>query len=94
MLAFHPELFDAKAKAQQALENAGFRWLSDYSTCDVLHDEYGLEVEGLADQKAAQEVRRVLRRTFPQWKLSCIWYRETCDARWCVSLSKLRRACG
>lgn len=42
MFVFHPELFDAKARAQEALADAGINWLADYSSCDLLHEEYGL----------------------------------------------------
>ena len=94
MIAFHPELFAAKAKAQEALEAAGMLWLRDYNCIDLCHEEYGLELEGFSDQPAAQRALRVLKRTFPQWRLGCVWYRDYLGAKWCVSLCRLQRACG
>ena len=90
MFVFHPELFDAKAKAQEALENSGIMWFGDYSSCGVLHEEYGVEVEGMRDPETAREVLRILQKTFPQWKLGSIWYRHYRDNYWCAALCKLR----
>ena len=90
MFVFHPELFDAKTRAQEALTDGGIMWLTDYSSCDLLHEEYGLEVEGLPDEKTAREALQILRRTFPEWKLGTIWYRDYLDTRWCTALCKLR----
>ena len=94
MIALHPELYEAKAKAQDALEASGLLWLRDYACCDVLHEEYGIELEGLADRKTALEALRVLRRTFPTWRYASIWYRDHADARWCCSHCKVEPACG
>ena len=44
---FHPELFEHKARALEHLEDAGFIWLSDFTTIDLLHQDYGIEVCGI-----------------------------------------------
>jgi hypothetical protein len=94
VIAFRPELFEAKARAQEALEQSGLLWLRDYGCCDVLHEEYGVELEGFSDRQTALEALRVLRRSFPSWRFSCVWYRHHMDAKWCCSICKLARACG
>src|SRR5207244_3855326 len=88
MFAFHPELFEAKAQAQEALDEAGIVWLADYSCCDLLHQEFGLEVEGFHSEHQARRALKVLRRAFPQWRSWAVWFCECHDARWCVTVCK------
>ncbi len=90
MFAFHPELFESKATAQEALEAAGVTWFVDYSSCDLLHDEYGLEVDGIRSQQIAREVLTILRHTFPEWGQSSIWYKDRRPGCWCVAHAKYR----
>ena len=89
MFAFYPELFQEKARAQAALEGAEIHWLTDYSNCDICHEEYGLEIEGLCDEALARRVVQILRKTFPHWPFTAVWYREHHGDRWCVSICKL-----
>lgn len=65
--AFHPQLFEHRTEALEALAAAGYAWLSDFSSVDLLHEVYGLEVCGIPDRDDARAIRRVLRRTFRRW---------------------------
>ena len=93
MFAFHSELFEDKARAQAALARAGINWLSDYSNCDILHEEYGLEIEDMAEKVLALRALEILRATFPRWPFTAIWFRGHHGDRWCVSICKLKRVC-
>ena len=51
--AWHPELFEHRARLLQALAAAGLVFGQDFSSVDLLHDEFGLEVCGIAFEKTA-----------------------------------------
>ena len=47
---------------------AGFDWLSHYSSVDPLHDVYGIEVCGIHEQEDAIQILGLLAGMFPSWK--------------------------
>jgi hypothetical protein len=47
---FFPELFEERGKAAELLDIGGFTWFTDYSSIDLLHEEYGLEVCGIKEE--------------------------------------------
>ncbi len=65
--AFYPELFEQRGKAVEILDEAGFAWLSDYSSIDLLHEEYGLEVSGIRAEASIEPIGKALQEAFPQW---------------------------
>ncbi len=73
---FHPELFDCRGRAMQELEGHGFSWLSHYSSVDLLHAEYGLEVCGIHHAEDASCILRILVTLFPDWPVHRISYKE------------------
>lgn len=84
---FYPELFAARARASELLEEAGYTWFSDYSAIDLLHEEYGLEVCGLQTERDARAVAEALRNGFPHWHHQNISVHEQeRDPGWAVSL--------
>jgi hypothetical protein len=72
-LEFHPELFECKGKATEMLEEAGFIWMSHYSSVDLLHEEYGLEVCGIHEKEYLKPIGDAMVEGFPQWH-----YRDVC----------------
>ena len=73
---FEPGLFNHRAEAIAALAEAGYEWLTDFSTVDLLHDEFGLEVCGIAKKEDALSISRILQRTFPGWRLTHLDYKD------------------
>jgi hypothetical protein len=73
---FSPELFEHRNDVLEALQEAGYYWLSHFSAVDPLHDLYGLEVCGIADQEDAAAILALLRRLFPDWRLDCMQYKD------------------
>jgi hypothetical protein len=51
-----------------ALAEAGFDWLSHYSSVDPLHDVYGIEVCGIREKEDAIQILGLLVGMFPSWK--------------------------
>src|SRR5262249_49418228 len=66
-LQFHPELFECKGLATEILDAAGFSWLSEYGSIDLLHEEFGLEVCGINEEASVQPIVNVLCSAFPHW---------------------------
>jgi hypothetical protein len=64
---FAPELFEYRNDVITALGEAGFDWLSHYSSVDPLHDVYGIEVCGIRDQDDAIQIQDLLVQMFPAW---------------------------
>jgi hypothetical protein len=92
--AFHPELFEHRGLASTLLENAGFVWLSDYNSIDVLHNEFGLEVCGICDESKAAAVAQVMTDGFPEWHYSRISHKDYGAERgWRFSIHMFPRAC-
>lgn len=65
---FFPELFEHRQDALSTLDDAGFYWLSDFSSVEVLHETFGIEVTGIPDEGSAREALSVLRSRFAQWR--------------------------
>jgi hypothetical protein len=63
---FHPELFEDRSHALELLEEAGFRWFSDFSSIDPVHDDYGLEISGVQEEDV-KAIMDALREGFPHW---------------------------
>ena len=74
--AFHPELFEHRTLALEALDRHGYCWLEDFSAVDLLHEEFGLEVCGLAEEADAEIVLLVLQETFPNWSHADLRYSD------------------
>lgn len=70
---FHPELFEQKMEAGEALAEADINAFSDYSSIDIEHDAYGLEVDGIISQAIARRVTQVLQKKFPSWRYIETW---------------------
>jgi hypothetical protein len=65
---FAPELFEYRNEVIAALGDAGFDWLSHYSSVDPLHDVYGIEVCGICEHEDARQIQNLLIEMFPSWK--------------------------
>lgn len=65
---FAPELFQARSDVIMQLSSQGFDWLSHYSSVDLLHDSYGIEVGGIHRQEDASAILKILIGMFPDWK--------------------------
>jgi hypothetical protein len=76
---FHPELFDHRNAALEALDEHGLVWLSDFSSVDLLHDVFGLEVCGIAERSDAMRIKRILTRLFADWPHSHIGLKDYGD---------------
>lgn len=85
-LVFHPELFDSKARAIEALEKQDIRWVADYTSCDCCHTEYGLELEGFREEQRAVRALQILRIVFPLWRWSNVYYDDHYNRQWVVQL--------
>jgi hypothetical protein len=68
--SFHSELLENKEKASELLNDAGIVWFSHYSSIDLLHEEFGLEVCGITDESTLEPIADALRSGFPHWHCS------------------------
>jgi hypothetical protein len=73
---FSPELFGIRTEVMEALEQAGFQWLSHYSAVDCLHDLYGVEVCGIHEKEDAATIQEILVEMFPGWHVGCRCYKD------------------
>ena len=64
---FSPELFEYRNDVLSALLDAGYEWLSHFSSVDPLHDLYGIEVCGILEKDDAVDILQLLMRMFPAW---------------------------
>lgn len=86
-IEFHPELFEAKGRASELLDDLGLTWFSDYSSIDLLHEEFGLEVCGIQDEAQVTPIYRALQRGFPHWHYGhACWHNRQRDPGWTVSI--------
>ncbi len=90
-LEFRPELFECRSRAIEILEGAGIVWLSDYSSVDLLHEEYGLEVCGIQQEAKVDPIVEVIQKGFPHWH-----YHGLCrkDCGWKFAIHMFPRRCG
>jgi hypothetical protein len=73
---FCPELFELRTDVIAALNDAGYQWLSHFSSVDPLHDVYGIEVCGIADHDDAVAIRALLHKMFPTWRVGGLCYKD------------------
>jgi hypothetical protein len=66
-LEFHPELFEYRGRASELLEEAGYSWFSDYKSIDLVHEEFGLEIGGIPNERDVKPILAALKRGFPHW---------------------------
>ena len=66
-LRFAPELFEQRNEVLATLADAGYTWLSHFSSVDVMHDVYGIEVCGIHHRDDARDIQEILIRMFPAW---------------------------
>jgi hypothetical protein len=76
LFAFHPELFEHRTLALEALAARDLHWFEHFSSVDLLHDLFGLEVCGIIEERNAELALRVLQETFPEWPYSDVYYRR------------------
>jgi hypothetical protein len=74
---FHPELLECHRKAAELLEAAGLCYFADYSSIDILDDEYGLEVCGIRDESNMKVIARVLGLAFPHWHFGHSYHEDS-----------------
>jgi hypothetical protein len=73
---FCPELFEVRADVLASLDNAGYKWSSHFSSVDLLHDLYGVEVCGILERTDAVAIQQLLRAKFPTWRTGCLCYKD------------------
>jgi hypothetical protein len=94
-LQFHPELFECKGRASELLDTAGLVWLSDYSSIDLLHEEFGLEVCGIHEDSNVELIVRAMRSGFPHWHYSHACFKDGGrEPGWKFTLHMFPRRCG
>ena len=72
---FHPSCLKC-ASVLEMLQEAGFEWLSHFSSVDPLHDVYGIEVCGISDKDDARKILKLLRNMFPDWREYGLCYKD------------------
>ena len=94
-LQFHPQLFECKGRASELLDEAGFTWFSDYSSIDLLHEEFGLEVCGIREDSNVEPIAQAMRGGFPHWHYSHVCFKDgERDPGWKFALHMFPRGCG
>ena len=73
---FHPELFELRNAALEALAENGFTWLSDFGSIDLQQDVYGLEVTGIREEADAKNIAALLHRMFAGWHYRRTYYKD------------------
>jgi hypothetical protein len=92
---FYPELFELRSRAADILDEAGFVWFSHYSSIDLLHPEYGLEVCGIHEESSVEPIAAAMMSGFPQWHYSSICHKEYGrEPGWKFSIHMFSRPCG
>lgn len=66
-LEFYPELFGHRNEAIELLEAVGYSWFSDYGSIDPTHEDYGLEVGGIRNDRDVKPILDALQAGFPHW---------------------------
>jgi len=88
---FHPELFEYRSRALAYLSDAGYLWLQDFGSVDLLHTEYGFEVCGIKQKSRASQMLTVLKRSFPDFEHAEMCYKDFgADEGWKVIISRKR----
>jgi hypothetical protein len=73
LLPVYWSILKGKVSRSGLLERAGFTWMSHYSSIDLLHEEYGLEVCGIHEEAHVKPIANALIEGFPQWH-----FRDSC----------------
>ena len=95
MFSFHPELFDDRTTALEALTAKGYDWFVHYSAIDLLHDRYGLEVCGIPEEQDAANILEVLKSTFSEWCHTRVSYQDgSRDRGWKVEIFRRHKQTG
>jgi len=71
---FHPELLEHRTLAMEGLQRHDFHWLEHFSSVDLLHELFGLEVCGIPEKKDAEAIVGILEALFPDWPHSDVYY--------------------
>jgi hypothetical protein len=88
---FAPELFELRNEVLAALEDKGFHWFSHFSSVDLLHDVYGVEVRGIKEREDATGIQRLLGRMFAAWRLGGLYFYDFGrDPGWRVKVQRDR----
>lgn len=72
---FYPELFESRNRLMEELLAADYRWLSSYSSVDIDHERFMLEVCGIQDRADATAMRSVASRAFNSSWFQ-VWYKD------------------
>jgi len=72
--AFPPELFEHRSLAIETLSAHGYEWFTQFSSVDLLHDLFGLEVCGIPEEGDAKRIIEILEEIFPDWSYTDICY--------------------
>jgi hypothetical protein len=87
--AFHPDLFERRNRALQALADRGYTWMEHFGSVDLLHDLYGLEVCGIPKESDSTAILGLLQKLFPDWQHSDVHYHDRSrDRGWKVLIFK------
>lgn len=93
--SFYPELFDQRANASDSLSDAGIEWFTSYTSIDLLHEEYGLEVCGIQQDADLEAIAETLREAFPHWHHCRVCFkRGGREPGWKFAIHMFRRDCG
>ena len=92
---FYPQLFDLRSRASDILDAAGFAWFSHYSSIDLLHQEFGLEVCGIHEESIVEPIATAMRSGFPQWHYFSVCHKDYGrEPGWKFSIHMFPRRCG
>ena len=87
--SFHPDLFEQRSQAIEALAARDYIWMEHFSSVDLLHDTFGLEVCGIPDEADAHRILSILGREFPEWQHKDMRFHSyERDYGWKVIISK------
>jgi hypothetical protein len=86
---FKPELLEYRHAVMEVLAAAGYRWLADYRSIDLDHEDMFLEVDGIRDEDRARGITRVVAAKF-KWGIR-VYQREYGDQDWVVQIRVLDR---
>jgi hypothetical protein len=90
--AFHPQLFEHRTLALEELGRHGYIWLEHFSSIDLLHDLFGLEVCGIPEQRDAEVMLSILQDLFPDWPHSDLhYYNYERDRGWKIIIFKNKK---
>lgn len=92
---FFPELFEERSKASDLLDLGGFAWFSDYSSIDLLHEDYGLEVCGIKDETTVKPIAEAMQSGFPHWHHYGFCFNDFGrDPGWKFAIHMFPKSCG